>query len=271
MSKQLEGKKALVTGSGTGLGREIALEFGREGADVVVHYWQSSKGAETASQSIQDTGQRSSVYQADLSKVAACFRLVDDAVDFLGGLDILVNNAGITVSGDFLDVAPEQFDKVYGVNIRGEFFCAQRAVQHMVDRDQGGCVINMTSVHAFAGAPGHSVYAGTKGAIRSWTRELAVELAPRGIRVNGLAPGWVAVESHFQQVPGFDPEALGDLVPWGRLGVPLDVAKAAVFLASDENEFMTGHVLVIDGGTTAKMALPLDELDVAFDDTPRES
>jgi NAD(P)-dependent dehydrogenase (short-subunit alcohol dehydrogenase family) len=219
---------------------------------------------------IQEMGQRATVIQADLSSVEACFELVDQAVDFLGGIDIMMNNAGITVSGDFLEVTPEQFDLLYNVNVRGEFFCAQRAVKHMLERDEPGVVINMTSVHAFAGIPGHSIYAGTKGALRSWTRELAVELAPLGVRVNGIAPGWVAVESHFAQIPNFDPEAYGELIPYGRLGIPEDVAKACVFLASEESDFMVGHVMLLDGGTTAKMALSMDQVG-EFRDADTES
>jgi NAD(P)-dependent dehydrogenase (short-subunit alcohol dehydrogenase family) len=140
----------------------------------------------------------------------------------------------------------------------------------MLDQGRKGSIINMTSVHGLAGIPGHSIYAGTKGAIRAWTRELAIELAPLGIRVNAIAPGWIAVESHFKQIPNFDPETAGKLIPYRRLGVPLDVAKACAYLASDESEFMVGHVLVIDGGTTAKMALPLEELDIDFHDTTSE-
>jgi len=267
---RLNGKTALVTGSGTGLGREIALEFAREGADVVVHYARSAKGAHRAVEEIQSLGRRSTVIQADLSKVEECFRLVDEAVDFLGGIDILMNNAGITVSGDFLEVQPQQFDLLYNVNIRGQFFCAQRAVKHMLAQGRKGVIINMSSVHGFAGIPGHSIYAGTKGAICAWTRELSIELAPQGIRVNGIAPGWVEVESHYQQIPNFDPKESGKLIPCGRLGVPPDVAKACVFLASDDSDFMVGHVLVIDGGTLAKMALPLEELDIDFRDTSGE-
>lgn len=267
-SKRLEGKLALVTGSGTGLGREIALEFARQGADVVLHYARSNRGANSAIEEIKELGQRATAFQADLSQVDACFELVDRAVEFLGGIDILMNNAGITVSGSFMDVQPDQFDLLYHVNIRGEFFCAQRAARYMLDQGRRGTIINMTSVHGFAGIPGHSIYAGTKGAIRAWTRELAVELAPLGIRVNGIAPGWVAVESHYQQVPDFDPERFGRLIPYGRLGIPQDVAQACAYLASDDSDFMVGHVLVIDGGTTAKMALPLEELAIDFRDIP---
>ena len=263
---RLEGKLALVTGSGTGLGREIALEFAREGADVVVHCSKSKHGAYNAADEIQGMGRRATVFEANFMEVDACRALVDKAIDFLGGLDILVNNAGITLAGNFLEAIPEEFDLLYNVNIRAQFFCAQRAIQHMLGHDRKGVIINMTSCHAFAGIPGHSIYAGTKGAIRSWTRELAVELAPLGIRVNAIAPGWIAVESHFKQIKNLDLEAAGKLIPYRRTGTPLDVAKACVFLASDDSDYLIGHVMNLDGGVTAKMALPLEELDLEFGD-----
>jgi NAD(P)-dependent dehydrogenase (short-subunit alcohol dehydrogenase family) len=263
---KLVGKRALVTGSGTGLGKEIALEFARQGADVVLHYSKSAKGAHGAVEEIQSMGRRCTVFQADLSKVEACLDLVDQAVDFLGGIDILMNNAGITSSGGFLDVTPEQFDLLYHVNIRGEFFCAQRATKYMLDQPNKGVIINMTSVHGLAAIPLHSIYAGTKGAIIAWSRELAVELAPLGVRVNTIAPGWIAVESHFEQIPNFDPDKLGYMIPWGRLGVPQDIAKACVFLASDDSSYLVGSVLLVDGGTIAKMSLPLETLNIDFKD-----
>jgi NAD(P)-dependent dehydrogenase (short-subunit alcohol dehydrogenase family) len=254
MSGKLEGKLALVTGAGTGIGREVALEFARQGSDVVLHYSSSKEGAESAVREIRAAGRRTNLLQADLGQVGECFRLVDDAARFLGGLDILVNNAGITEVWDFLDVTPEQFDEVYHVNIRGQFFCAQRAVRHMLERG-GGAIVNMTSVHGFAGMPGHSVYAGTKGAIIAWTRELGIELAPRKIRVNAVAPGWIEVPSHYTKYANYDPKAGGKMVPVQRVGSPLDVAKACVFLASDDAAFVVGHTMLVDGGTVALMSL----------------
>lgn len=253
---RLTGKRALVTGSGTGLGREIALEFAREGADVVLHYSRSGQGAQRAVEEIRAMGRRATVFQADLSAAGACFDLVERAIDFLGGLDILMNNAGISESSDFVSVTPEYFDKLYHVNIRGQFFCAQRAVKHMLEQGQKGVIINTTSSHAKSSLPGFSVYAGTKGAIWAWTHQLAVELAPQGIRVNAVCPGWTEVESFYQEIPHFDPIAIGKMIPYQRMGKTIDIAKACVYLASEDSDYMIGHVLVVDGGTMAKMALP---------------
>jgi NAD(P)-dependent dehydrogenase (short-subunit alcohol dehydrogenase family) len=253
---KLQGKVALVTGSGTGLGQEMALEFAREGADVVAHYSKSAKGAHEVVAAIEAMGRQSVALQADLGEAPACFDLVDRAVSFLGGIDILVNNAGISATEGFFEVTPERFDRLYQVNTRGQFFCAQRAAQHMVEQGRRGRIINVTSSHAVSSLPGFSVYAGTKGAIWSWTRQLAVELAPQGIRVNGLCPGWVVVDSHYRETPGFDPIALGAHIPYQRLGIPADVAKASVFLASDDSDYLVGHVMIVDGGLLAKLALP---------------
>jgi NAD(P)-dependent dehydrogenase (short-subunit alcohol dehydrogenase family) len=264
----LEGKLVLVTGAGTGIGQGVALELARQGADVVLHYSTSAEGAQEAVSRIRTMGCRAAAVQGDLGVVADCRRVVDDAAAFLGGLDGIVNNAGITSTIDFLDITEAQFDRGYHINIRGQFFCAQRAVPYMVQRGKawaeahpgvpwpGGSIVNMSSVHGFAGVPGHAIYAGTKGAINAFSRELAVELCPLHIRVNALAPGSVEVPSYWRKSPSYT-RAEGDrLTPWGRIGLPQDVGYMAAFLLSDQAEFMTGQVIYFDGGMTAKLALP---------------
>ncbi len=253
-SRKLEGKLALVTGSGAGIGREVALEFARQGAAVALHYANSRAGAESAVNEIVAAGGRAVALKADLGQVSECVRLVDEAAAFLGGLDILVNNAGITEVWTFLEVTPEQFDQLYHVNIRGQFFCAQRAVHYLLQRG-GGAIVNMTSVHGFAGMKGHAVYAGTKGAIIAWTREIGIELAPRNIRVNAVAPGWIEVPSHYTKYEGYDTRDGARQIPRGRVGQPIDVAKACVYLASDDADFVIGQTWIVDGGTLALMTL----------------
>ena len=264
----LNGKLVLVTGAGTGIGRGIALTLAQMGADVALHYSRSAEGALEAVGQIAALGRRAIAIQGDLGVIADCRRVVDEAAAFLGGLDGLVNNAGITTTINFLDVTEEQFDHSYDLNIRGQFFCAQQAVRHMVERGRelqrrdpdtywaGGSIVNVSSVHATLGCPGHSVYAGTKGAINAFTRALAVELLPIHIRANVLAPGTIEVPSYWRKLPGYTREAGNRLVPWGRVGLPEEVGYLAVYLVSDASEFMTGSVLYFDGGLTAKMALP---------------
>ncbi len=263
----LEGKFILVTGAGTGIGKGIAIEAARQGADVALSYSHSAKGALEAVEEIKGIGQRAIAIQADLSVVSECRRLVDEATAFLGGLDGLVNNAGVTLTLDFQEVTEEHFNRIYFLNIRGQFFTAQRAVSYMIERGKllqqrgevwaGGSIINVSSVHGFVGCPGHSVYAGTKGAINAFSRELALELAPSRIRVNVLAPGSIEVASYFAGDSDYTRDFGNSLVPWGRIGLPQDCGYMAAFMLSDAAEFMTGHVLYFDGGLTAKMALPI--------------
>ncbi len=258
---KLANKRALVSGSGTGIGREIALEFAREGADVALHYSRSGQGAKSAVEEIQAMGRRAAAFGANFSAVEEVIGLGTRAIEFLGGLDCLVNNAGITFNRSFFKVTPEQFDTVYHVNIRAEFFLAQTAARHMVAHG-GGAICNLTSIHGVSGARDHSVYAGTKGAIIAFTRSLAVELAHQGVRVNAIAPGWVTVENYFKMIPGFNLEAAAKdayrTVPVARSGTPRDIAKLAVFLCSEDAGYIVGQTIVADGGTTSLMSLMAD-------------
>lgn len=245
-------KRVLVTGSGTGIGREIALEFARQGADVVLHYSQNDEGARSAAQAIRDLGRRAEAFKADFNDLTDVQSLGNHAIDFLGGVDCLVNNAGITFNRPFLAVTREQFDAVYNVNIRAQFFLTQIVVSDML-KHGGGAICNITSIHGTSGAPEHSVYAGTKGAIIAHTRSLAVELAPKGVRVNALAPGCVPVENYSQT--GFKEEDARNLIPARRVGEKVEIAKLAVFLCSGAAGFIIGQTIIADGGTTALMSL----------------
>ena len=252
VTRQLDGKRALVTGSGTGIGREIAMEFARQGAAVALHYARSVQGAQSAVDEIIGGGGRAAAFKADLRDLAQVKELASAALRFLGGLDILVNNAGVTMNMPFADVTPEQFDTLYHVNVRAQFFLTQALVPALA-APGGGAVINLTSIHAFEGHTEHAVYAGTKGAIVAYTRQLAIELAPRGIRVNAIAPGAVPVESHRRAMPDSDPADIGKLIPCGFAGTPADIAHLAVFLASDKARYIVGQTIIADGGTTSWM------------------
>lgn len=249
---KLAGFRALVTGSGTGIGREIALELARRGADVIVHYVHEADGAHSAAAEIQQMGRRSAAYQADFRHAEEITRLAREAQSLLGGIDCLINNAGITMNLPFEQVTLEQFDTLYQVNVRAGFFLAQQLVGQMKARGRG-TICNVASIHGISGMQEHSVYAGTKGAVMAWTRQLAVELAPHGIRVNGVAPGAIVVDNYYKAIPNFDPQAAGQNIPAGFIGQPSDIAAVVAFLVSDEARFIVGQTLIIDGGTTAWM------------------
>ncbi|GCE13704.1 SDR family NAD(P)-dependent oxidoreductase [Tengunoibacter tsumagoiensis] len=253
----LAGRSALVTGAGIGIGQAIAIELARQGAAVALHYASSAQGAQEAVAEIERFGGKAIAVSGKLGEVSTCRRIVDEAAEAFGGLDILVNNAGITHAMSFLKTSEEIYNEVFDLNMRGYYFCTQQAVTYMLKRGRGS-IVNITSVHGAAGFPRHSAYAATKGAIIAFTRELAVELAGQHIRVNAVGPGLIEVPRYFD-IPGYTNEFGGSLVPYGRAGQPQDIAPAVAFLASDAADFITGQVLYIDGGTTAKMALDWDE------------
>ncbi|MCS7256435.1 MAG: SDR family NAD(P)-dependent oxidoreductase, partial [Thermomicrobium sp.] len=189
---KLDGKRALVTGAGMGIGRGIALALAQEGAAVALHYAHSRSGAEEAAEAIRSAGGRAVVIGGDLRSVAECRRVVDEAAAALGGLDILVNNAGVTRARPFLDFPEEVYDELFDLNMRSTFFCSQQAARYMAEQG-GGTILNITSIHGAAGFPRHAAYAATKGAIIAFTRSLAIELAPLRIRVNAIGPGLIEV------------------------------------------------------------------------------
>jgi NAD(P)-dependent dehydrogenase (short-subunit alcohol dehydrogenase family) len=259
--QKLSGKKALITGSDTGIGREIALEFARQGADVVLHYCHHPEGAISASEEIKSMGRRVAVFEADFDDLDQAIGLAENAIQALGEINCLVNNAGITFNRPFLKMEPAHFNKLFNVNFRAQYFITQRIVEDMVSHT-GGSICNLSSIHGLQGAPEHSAYAATKGAIIAYTRALAVEVGYRGIRVNAIAPGWITVENYFKVIPGFNEEQAkkdaAKAVPVARYGLPIDVARAATFLCSDDCGFLLGQTLVLDGGTTSLMSLISD-------------
>jgi len=257
----MKGKRVLVTGSGTGIGSGIALEFASQGADVVVHFSHNGEGARSVVKEIRAMGRRSAAFKADFDRLDDVLELGKRAIKCLGGIDILINNSGICLNKPFLEAKPEWFDLLYHVNIRAQYFLTQQIVRNMLSHG-GGAVCNITSIHGLSGAPEHSIYAGTKGAIIAYTRSLGVELAHKGIRVNAIAPGWVNVEGYYQALPGFNEEDAArvarDKVPRGRAGRKSDIAKLAVFLCSEDADFIVGQTIVSDGGTASLMSLISD-------------
>jgi glucose 1-dehydrogenase len=261
LKKFMRNKRVLVTGSGTGIGREIGLEFAREGAHVAFHFSHSSNGAFSAVDEAKQGGVKAKAFQANFKNHEEVQQLAEEAATFLGGIDILINNAGISFNKPFLKVDFNDYNTLFDVNVRSQFFLTQQLIEPMLESG-GGAICNLTSIHGIQGAPEHSAYAATKGAIIAYTRSLAVELAHKGIRINAIAPGCVPVENYPKSIPGYDQadfeKSVNDLIPVGRTGLTVEIAKLAVFLCSDAAEFIIGQTIVADGGTTALMSLIAD-------------
>ena len=250
---EMENKKVLVTGSGTGIGQGIAIEFAKRGAAVVLHYCRNDKGAKSVVEQIRNMGREAEAFKADFNFLNEVYNLGDKAVNFLNGLDVLVNNSGISMNKPFLETTPEQFETLYNVNVKSSYFLTQRLAP-ILKRSFYPSVINISSVNAYGGLREFSVYAGTKAAIIAQSRVMAVELSGFGIRVNVIAPGWIKVKQHWAVLTkdeNFNEENAGENLPLGFVGSPEDVANLAIFLASEKSRYITGQSFVIDGGQLA--------------------
>ncbi len=239
-------KVAVVTGASRGIGRACAIKLASDGYTVVVNYSRSKEQADEVLDIIKSNGGDGMVYQADvtdLDAVKAMFRDVDKAY---GTIDVLVNNAGIVKDEYLLALSKESLDKCFELNVKGYFYCAQAAALKMF-RKKSGAIINMSSVSGTIALAGQSVYSATKGAINSFTRVLAKELAGKGIRVNAVAPGFIATEMIDALPPEKVKEYLAE-VPMKRFGTAEEVAKVVSMLASDACSYMTGQILTMDGG-----------------------
>jgi len=251
----LSGRRILVTGAGTGIGRSVAIHLAGQGADIAVHYSHSDDGAVSAVDEIRAMGRRASALHADLGDVEQALRLPNAAAEVLGGLDGVINNAGITMNMAFQDTTPEQFDTLFNVNIRGMFFVSQSATRIMVPKG-GGTIVNISSVHAYTAMVEHSVYAATKAAIVGFTRTLSLELIQLGIRVNCIASGWVLVENQRKVLgldDSFDEVEAGQILPSGFIGKGEDIGRLAAFLSSPDSRYIIGQTITCDGGQTTVM------------------
>jgi glucose 1-dehydrogenase len=254
--QRLKGQAALVTGASSGIGQAIAIGMAREGAKVGINYSSSSDGARETLRQVEKDGGEGIIIQADVSDPESVEQMFDTFLDKFGTIDILVCNAGIQKDAEFLDMSYEDWQKVININLGGQFLCAQHAAREFKRRGvvgerskAAGKIICMSSVHDVIPWSGHINYAAAKGGVMMLMKTMAQELAPHRIRVNALSPG--AIKTRINEDVWKDDaqrKELLKLIPYQRLGEPEDVADAAVWLASDESDYVQGHTLYADGG-----------------------
>jgi len=255
-SASLKGKVALVTGSGRGIGREMALELGRRGAKVVVNYANSSEAADEVVALVKKNGSEGIAIKANVSVVPEIIKLFEEAVAHFGKLDIVCSNSGVVTFGHIKDVTEEEYDRVMNINTRGQFFVAREAYKHL---SIGGRLIMMGSITGQAkGVPAHTVYSGSKGAIETFVRCMAIDFGDKKITVNCVAPGGIKTDMYHKVCREYIPnganltddqvdEYAATWSPLHRVGLPIDIARVVCFLASQDGEWVNGKVIGIDG------------------------
>jgi glucose 1-dehydrogenase len=251
---KLIGRIALVTGAARGIGRGCALELARAGADVAVNDREKSAQAEALLAEIQALGRRSVLVAGDVFQRPSCERVVQEAIDALGRIDILVSNPAYQKRADFLDYEPETFARVIEGTLIGGFHMSQLVARHMVQRRGGGKIVLISSCHVKTPYARSVAYNAAKGGLNNMAFTIAAELYQHRINVNVIEPGWIDTPGEHE---AFGSEAIaraGATLPWGRLGTPEDIGKAAVFLCSDDADYITGTALAVDGGIWLRSA-----------------
>lgn len=251
MTKDLEGKVAIVTGGNSGIGAQVVLELAKQGANVVIDYRSHPETTDELEKQILALGEQAIGVQADVSKMADLQLLVDSAVKKFGHVDVLVNNAGIETRTSILDTTEDQYHKVLDVNLKSAFFGTQIAAKQMIKQGKGGRIINVSSVHEDWPMPGNIPYCLSKGGMRMLTRTAGVELAKHNILVVGVGPGAVATPINLKTMQ--DPQKMAKLkaaIPLERMAKPEEIASVVAFLASDGASYMTATTVFVDGGIT---------------------
>ena len=256
--KRLQDRITLVTGSSSGIGAAVAKSMAAEGAKVIINYARSANGANTVVEEIQANGGEAIALQADVSQEDQVKNMFQEIIAKFGTLDVLVSNAGLQQDANLVDMTLEQWNKVINVNLTGQFLCAKEAAKEFIRRGvtpekscSAGVIICMSSVHEVIPWAGHCNYAASKGGLMLFMQSIAQELAPYKIRINSIAPG--AIKTPINRAAWETPEAEAELlklIPYNRVGIPEDIGKAAVWLASDEAEYVHGTTIFVDGGMT---------------------
>lgn len=243
---KVEGKAAIVTGASRGIGREIALELAREGANVVVNYAGSEAKANEVVEEIRSLGREAFAFQCNVSDADSVQEMVKETINQFGKLDILVNNAGITRDNLLMRMKEDEWDDVININLKGVFLCTKAVTRQMM-KQRSGRIINISSIVGVSGNPGQANYVAAKSGVIGLTKTTAKELATRGITVNAVAPGFITTDMTDKLSEEVKAQMLG-VIPLARFGEPRDIARTVIFLASDDSSYMTGQTLHIDGG-----------------------
>ena len=243
----LSGRVALITGASRGFGRATALRFAQEGADLILNYHRAAEQAEEVARTARELGRRVVVIQADVSQQAEAVSLVARALDQFGRIDVLVNNAGVMHLKPFIESGPDTWGHEIGVNIWGVLYCTKAALPAMIER-RSGRIINLSSQLAAAGGENLAVYSATKGAVTAFTKSLAREVGRYNITVNAIGPGSIGTDMNRELFDEAQTRRREAEIPVRRVGDPSDVAHAALYLASDGAAFVTGHMLMVNGG-----------------------
>ncbi|KPK11680.1 MAG: hypothetical protein AMJ56_05855 [Anaerolineae bacterium SG8_19] len=249
---RLEGKVAIITGGGSGIGRATAQLFAQEGAKVVVADYKPESGRE-AVQAIKDAGGDALFVEVDVSNPAQVQHLVQTALDAYGGVDILFNNAGVLLFGTILETQEEAWNRLMSINLNGVYLCSKAVIPHMIKRGGGSIINTSSSTGAHDVAPNIAAYVTSKGGVTLLTRAMAVDHAKDKVRVNAIAPGPTDTPMLRDNMSQEELDAFASTFPMKRLGRPEELAYAALFLASDEASFVTGAILAVDGGQTAQV------------------
>ncbi|MBV9543958.1 MAG: SDR family oxidoreductase [Chloroflexi bacterium] len=245
-SARLTGKKALITGGDSGIGRAVALAFAREGADVVISYLDEEQDAQETAQAVREAGRTCITVAGDISRQEHCQQIVQRAVNELGGLDVLVNNAAYQMTHEGIDdLSAEEWDHTFRTNIYAMFWLCKAALPTL---REGGTIINTASIEAYQPKPSLLAYATTKGAIVTFTKALAADAIKRGVRVNAVAPGPIWTPLIPSTMPAEEVKQFGQSTPMGRAGQPAELAPIYVFLAAPESSYITGEVIGATGG-----------------------
>lgn len=244
--KSLTGKVAVVTGASRGIGRGIALELAKAGASVIINYKSNEEEAEKTLDLIKELGGFSIKVKADVSIYSDAEFLINKTIESFGKIDILVNNAGVSKVGLFIDMKVEEWNKLIDINFKGVLNCSHAALNHMVSY-KSGIIINISSMWGNVGASCETIYSATKGAVNLFTKSLAKEMAPSGIRINAVAPGVIDTEMN-SWLSDEEKKELEEEIPMGKFGGTEDIGKTVVFLAGKGAKYITGQVIVVDGG-----------------------